>query len=149
MSAKSRSEEEGNLEHEQETLDKEVEGPLLESIALALTVSAMLDRRPACIPQITIKPLLPQHCDKCGEQGDQQARIHEASDSDDIAGRIFLDGWNDRGFIWDGRLVEGEKDCAEKSCRLIVWVRLKFRVDVDDKGGTDGREQTRLREQVR
>jgi len=37
-------EEERNLEHNRETLDKEVEGPLLEAIALPLTVSATLDR---------------------------------------------------------------------------------------------------------
>jgi len=39
--------EEGNLEREQKTLNEEMEGPLLESIALALTVSAMLNHQPA------------------------------------------------------------------------------------------------------
>ena len=43
-------EEERNLEHDRETLDEEMEGPLLESITLPLTVSAALDRRPPGIP---------------------------------------------------------------------------------------------------
>ena len=42
--------EEGNLEHYCEALDEEMETPLLESIAFALTVSATFDHRPACIP---------------------------------------------------------------------------------------------------
>ena len=42
-------EEERDLEHNRETLDEEMEGPLLQSIALPLTVSATLNRRPASI----------------------------------------------------------------------------------------------------
>jgi hypothetical protein len=142
-------EEEGNLEHHRETLDEEMEGPLLESIALALTVSATLDHRPARIPQVPVEPLLAQHRDECGEQRDQETRVHESSDGDDLAGRALLGGWNGGGFVRDGGLVEGEKDCAEEGCRLLVRIGLELRVDVDDEGGTDGGEQTRLREQVR
>ena len=142
-------EEEGNLEHERKTLNEEMEGPLLESIALALTVSATLDHRPSCVPQVAIEPLLAQHCNECGEQGDQETRVHEPSDGDDLAGRIFLGGWHGGDFVWDSRLVEGEEDRTEKGSRLVVRVGLELRVDVDDEGGTDGREQTRLREQVR
>jgi len=39
--------EEGNREHERKTINEEMEEPLLESIELALTVSAMLDHLPA------------------------------------------------------------------------------------------------------
>jgi len=60
-------EEEGNLEHEQKTLNEEIEGPLLESIALALTISAMLNHRPSCVPQVPVEPLLAQHCGECSE----------------------------------------------------------------------------------
>ena len=142
-------EEEGNLEHDREALDEEMEGPLLQSIALPLTVSAALDRRPASIPQVPVEPLLTQHCDECGKQRDQQTRIHESSDGDDLAGGAVLDGCDGGGFVRDGRLVEGKKDRTEEGCGLLVRIGLKPRVDVDDEGGADGGEQTRLQERVR
>ena len=61
-------EEEGNLEHDREALDEEVEGPLLQSIALPLTICGALDRRPAGVPEVPIEPLLSQHCDECGKK---------------------------------------------------------------------------------
>ena len=140
-------EEEGNLEHQREALDEEVEGPLLESIAFALAISATLDHRSANVPQVPVEPLLAQHRDECGEQGDQETRVHESSDCDDLTGRIFH-GWNGGGFVRDGGLVEGEKDRAEKSCGLFVRIGLEARVDIDDEGGADGGKQTRLRERV-
>ena len=137
-------EEERDLEHDREAFDEEMEGPLLQSIALPLTVSATLDRRPAGIPQVPVEPLFAQHRDECSEKRDQQTRVHEPSNGDDLAGRTPLDGWYDGGFIRDGGLVEGEKDCTEDGCGLLVWIGLEPRVDVDDEGGTDSGEQTRL-----
>jgi len=123
--AKSGSEEEeGCLEHERKTLDKEVEGPLLESIALALTISAPLDCRPARVPQVAVKPLFAQHRDERGEQGHQKTRVHEPGDGDDLAGRIFLGGWNGGVFVRDSGLVESEENRAQEGCRLIVGVGL-------------------------
>jgi len=69
-----------------------MEGPLLESIALALTVSATLDHQPSCIAQVAVEPLLAQHHDECGKQGDQETHVHEFSDGDNLTGRIFLGG---------------------------------------------------------
>jgi len=144
--AQSTSEEEKrNLEHDRETLDEAMEGPFLESVALPLTVCATLDRRAAGIPQVPIEPLLAQHCGECGKKRDQETRVHESSDGDDLAGRALLDRWDSGGFVWDGRLVEGEKDRAEEDCGLLVRIGLETRVNVDDEGGTDGGEQTRLR----
>jgi len=142
-------EEECNLEHDREALDEEMEGPLLQSIALPLTVSAAFDLRPASTPQVPVEPLLSQHRGKCGKQRDKETHVHESSDSDDLAGRALLDGWDGGGFVLDGRLVEGEKDRAEEGCRLLVRIGLETRVDVGDEGGTNGGEQTRLQEQVR
>ena len=127
-------EEERNLEHDRETLDEEMEGPLLQSITLPLTVSATLDRRPACVPQIPVEPLLAQHRDECGKQRDQETRVHQSSDGDDLAGRTLLDGWYDGGFVRDGRLVEGKEDCTEDGCGLLVRIGLEPRMDVDDEG---------------
>ena len=93
--------------------------------------------------------MLAQHRDECGEKGDQETRVHEPSGSDNLTRRISLSGWNSGDFVWDSGLVEGEEDRAQEGSRLIIRVGLEFRVDVDDEGGTDGREQTRLREQVR
>jgi len=142
-------EEEGSLEHDREALDEEMEGPLLESIALPLTVSATFDCRPAGIPEVPVEPLLSQHRDECGKERDQETRVHEPGDCDDLAGRALLDGWDGGGFVWDGRLVEGEEDCTEDGCRLLVRIGLETRVDIDDEGGTDGGEQTRLGGRVR
>jgi len=137
-------EEEGSLEHDRETFDEEMEGPLLESIALPLTVSAAFDRRPAGVPEVPVEPLLSQHRDKCGKERDQETRVHEPGDGDDLAGRSLLDGRDSGRFVRDGRLVEGEKDRTEEGCGLLVRIGLETRVDIDDEGRTDGGEQTRL-----
>ena len=55
-----------------------------------------------------------------------------------------MDGRDGGGFIRDGGLVEGEKDHVEEGCRLFIRIGLEPRVDVDDEGGTNGGEQTRL-----
>jgi len=138
--AQSTSEEqEGSLEHDREALDEEMEGPLLESITLPLTVSAAFDRRPAGVPEVPVKPLLSQHRDECGKKRDQETRVHQSGDGYDLAWRALLDRWDGGGFFRDDRLVEGEKDRAE-GCRLLVWIGLETRVDVDHEGGTDGGE---------
>ena len=142
-------EEKGSLEHDREALDEEVEGPLLEPIALALAVTATLDHRPARVPQVSVEPLLPQHRDECGKQRDHQTSVHESGDRDDLGGRIFLGGWNGGGLIRDGGLIEGEENCAEESRGLLVRIGLEARVDIDDEGGTDGGEKTRLQRLVR
>jgi len=138
-------EEECDLEHHRKTLDEEVQWPFLEPIAFTLTVSTSLDHRPARIPQVSIQPLLAQHRDECGKQGDHETRIHETGDSDDLARWIFLGRWNGGG----GRLVEAENKCAEEGGGLLVGIGLEVRMDVDDEGGADGGEQTSLQEQVR
>ena len=117
-------EEEGGLEHKRETLDEEVEGPFLQSVELALTVSATFDHRPTGMSQVPVEPLFAQHRDERGEQRDQKARVHQSSDGDDLAGGTLLDEWNGGGFVRDSRLIEGEEDCAEESCGLLVRVWL-------------------------
>ena len=82
--------EEGSLEHHRETLDEPVQWPFLKPIAFALTVSATLDRRPAFIAQVPVQPLLPQHGDEGGQQGDKETRVHEAGDGDDLTWQISL-----------------------------------------------------------
>ena len=139
--AQSASEEEkGSLEHDRETFNEEMEGPLLEPITFALPISTSLNRRPACMPQVSVEPLFTQHCDECGKQGDRQARVHEPGDGDDFTRGIDLGGWNGSGFVRDGRLIEGEEDRTEEGCGLIVWIGLETRVDVDDERGANGGE---------
>ena len=55
-----------------------------------------------------------------------------------------MDGWDGGGFVRDGRLVESEKDSAEQGCGFFVRIGLEPRVGIDDEGGTDSGEQTRL-----
>ena len=142
-------EEESDLEHHRKSFDEQVERPFLESCVLSLTVSTTLDHRPARVPHVSVQPLLPQHCDERREQRYQQAGVHETRDGDDLAGRVLLNGQNGGGFVWDCGLVEGEEDGAEEGHGLVVGVGLEFGMDVDDEGRADGREQTRLRDQVR
>ena len=118
LAESTRKEEEGNLEHDRKNLNEEVERPLLKSIVFSLTVSATLDHRPTRIPQVSVKPLLPQHRNERGKQRDQETCIHEPGGRDDLAGRVVLGGWNYESFIRNGRLVESEKDCAKEGCRL-------------------------------
>ena len=140
---------EGRLEHHGKTLDEEVQRPLLQPIELALTVPAALDHRPARISQVSVQPLLAQHGDECGQQGDNQARVHEAGDRDRLARRISLNRQGGRSLARDGGLVESEENRAEKGGGLLVRIGLEVRVDVDDEGGADGGEQTGLQERVR
>ena len=150
MSAEAASEkEEGDLEHHRETLDEEVQWPFLQPIAFALAVSASLDRRSARIPQIPVQPLLAQHRDECGEQGDYQTRVHETGHSDDLVRCVFLSRWNGRSLTGDGRLIESEENCAEEGGGLLVGIRSEVRMGINDEGGADGREQTGLQEQMR
>ena len=105
-----------------------------------LTVATTLDHPPSRILQILVRPLLPQHRNKCSQQRDQESRVHETGDSDNIAQWAFLDRWNSRGLTGDGRLIESEEDGAEKNHRLIIQIRLEVGMDIDDESGADGRE---------
>ena len=145
MSTESAGEQqEGGLEHQRKALDEGVEWPSLEPVAFALPVAAALDYRATRIAQVSVQPLLPQHGNECGEQGDHKTCIHEAGDSDDLARRIFLNRWNGGGLTRDGGLIESEEDSAEEGSGLLVGIGLEVRMDIDDKRGADGREQTRL-----
>ena len=124
-----------------------MEWPPLEPVTLALTVSAALDCRPARMPQVPVQPLFSEHRDECGEQRDQETRVHESSDGNDLLGMIFLD-WRGKGVpAQDGGLVESEKDCTEEDRSLLVRIRLQLRLDIDDKRRADRGEQTGLRDE--
>jgi len=139
--------EEGDLEHHRETLDEEVQWPFLQPIAFTLTVSASLDHRPARILQVSIQPLLAQHGDERGKHGDYETRVHETGHGDDLTRWISLGGLDGRSVTRDGGLIESEEDRAEEGGGLLVRIWLEVRMDVDDEGGADGREQTSLREE--
>ena len=99
--------------------------------------------------QIPVQPLLPQHCDECRQQRDQETRVHQARRRDDLARWASLNGRNGGGLAGNGGLVEREEDGPEERRGLFVGIGLEIRVDVDDKGRADGREQAGLREQMR
>ena len=126
-----------------------MEGPLLESITFALAVSASLDHRPACVPQVSVEPLLAQHRDERGQQRDQETRVHESGDGDDLTRGVFLGGRNGRGLVRYCGLIEGEENCTEEGCGLFVGIGLETRVGVDDECGANRGEQTCLRRQVK
>ena len=91
-------------------------------VIFAPTVSIPLDRRSACVSQVSVKPLLVQNRDECGEWRDQSACVHQSSNDDDLGGSIFLGVWNRRGLVRCGGLVEGEDNRSEESCGSFVWV---------------------------
>ena len=88
--------------------------------------------------------MLSSHDDERSEKGDQQARVYETGDGDNLARWIFLNRWNGGGFTGDGGLVESEEDGMEEGRRLLVGIGLEIRMDIDNESGADGREQTRL-----
>ena len=51
--------------------------------------------------------------------------------------------------FYDGGLIESEEDHAEEGSGLLVGIGLEVRMGIDDEGGTGGRGQTSLQEQVR
>jgi len=97
------------------------------------------------MPGVPVKPLFPQHCNKCSEERDQEASIHEYSDGDNFSGRSFLGRWDSVIFARDGRLIESDKDRAEEGCGFAVWIRLQFRMNIDNEGSADGGEESGLR----
>jgi len=48
-------------------------------------------------------------------------------------------------FVWSDRLVEAEENGSQIGFRAVAGVLLELRLDVDDEGGADRREQTGLR----
>ena len=52
--------------------------------------------------------------------------------------------WDGGNVVAEGGIVHIVEDDAEESSTFLVWVRLELRVDLNDKGGSDGREQTSL-----
>ena len=46
-------------------------------------------------------------------------------------------------------MIEGEEDSTEEGCSLIAGIWLKLFVDIDDESRANGREQTRLYDEVR
>ena len=114
-----------------------------------VAVSTSLDHRPTRIPQVSVQPLLAQHRDECSEHGDYETRVHETGHCNDFARWISLGRWGGRSVTGDRGLIESEENCAEEGGGLLVRIGLEVRMDVDDEGGADGREQTGLQEQVR
>ena len=57
-------------------LADEVEGPVLQSVTFALTVSATLNRQSAYLSQVPVELPLAQNCDKCNKRRDQETRVH-------------------------------------------------------------------------
>ena len=98
------------------------------------------------MPQVPVQPLLPQHCDERRQQRDQETCVHQARRDDDLARWAPLNGRNVGGLAGNGGLVESEKDGPEERRGLLVGIGLEIRVDVDDKGRVDSREQAGLRE---
>ena len=109
-----------------------------------MTVTTALDHRPAQIRQVPVQPLLAQHGDERGEQGDQKTRVHEPGGDDGRILRALPSGWNDGDPVGGGGLIEGEENCAEEVRRLLAGIGLEARTDVYGKRGADGRRQTRL-----
>ena len=101
------------------------------------------------MPQVPVQPLLPQHCDERRQQRDQETRIHQARRRDDLAPWAPLNGRDGGGLSGNGGLVESEEDGPQERRGLFVRIGLEIRVDIDDKGRADGREQAGLTEQVR
>jgi len=78
-----------------------------------------------------------------------QTRIHETGHGDDLAQWVPLGRWDGRSVTRDGRLIEGEENCAEEGGGLLVRIGLEVRMGINDEGGADGGEPTSLQEQVR
>ena len=83
------------------------------------------------------KPLLPEDSEQCGEKGREEAEVQEAlGDHYDRCGPSL---W---GCLpcnsYPSHVLDEDRE--ERLCRI----RLEFGLDLDDKGGTDGRTKTRL-----
>ena len=52
--------------------------------------------------------------------------------------------WKGRNAVAKGGLVHIIEDDTEEGGGLLIWIGLKLGVDLDDEGGSDGREQASL-----
>ena len=94
---------------------------------------------------VSVQPLLTQHCDKRGQERHQKTRVQEVGGRDNLW-RGTTPRRGTRGdFIWRDGSVEAEENRSEVGFGPFIGVWLEIRLDVDDEGGADRGEQAGLR----
>ena len=96
------------------------------------------------MPEVPAQPLLAQHRDKCGQQRHEQTCIQKVRGCDDFCGGAIPHRGSSGVFVRNNGSVEAEEDRSEVGFGPFGRIRLEFRLDVDDEGGADSREQTGL-----
>ena len=131
------------MKHERERLHGDIEVPGEHSVQLALTVLVAFDRGSSHVDgHVPIEPLLAEHREEGRKYGSGQARVQDALDLD----------YRTRGtaplrkgrYLARGGIPHGLYEYPEQLCCLFPAVGLELGLDVDDEGGSHGREQTGL-----
>jgi hypothetical protein len=97
------------------------------------------------VPEVPVQPLLPQHCNECGQQGHQQTRIYKDRGRDDLRGGTIPRLGSGGVFVGNDGPVESEEDCAKVGLRPFTGIWLKLRLNVYDESRASRREQAGLR----
>ena len=137
-------EEESGLEHEGQTFHDQGEAPDDHSVHLALSMPTAINCGSAHLRlSITVKPLFTQHGEEGGEEGSGQTRVKDGLDvygGGVGAGPLRKSGG---GISIDKPERDVEHNPGDGVVQLLI-IRLEVLLDVDDKGGSDRREQTGL-----
>ena len=92
-----------------------------------------------------MEPLLDENAERCGYEGDYEAKEPESIDGNSVSGS--LEGW--RGEIWHGRIDEVPIDSETRDLSrkvdedlvcVILWLMLQVLVRFDDECRDNGRE---------
>ena len=120
-----------------------VEVPHSDPVELALPILAMFDGRPPHVRRhISVQPLFAEHRKEGGEKCSGETNVEDGLDSDYRTRRACP--LQEGGSVVSKGVVDGVDEDTEESSGLIARVGLELRLDVDDKGRSDGGKQTSL-----
>ena len=123
-----------------------VEVPADDPIEFPLPVLTALDGGTSHVDRcVSIQPLLTKHRKESGEQRSSETGEQDCLDLDNRVWWTSPRLWEGGSVVAVGGIVHLIDEEAEESGGLFVRIGLELGVDLDDKGGSDGGEQTSLR----
>ena len=119
--------------------------PAVDPVEFLLPILAALNGGTTHVNRcISIQPLLAEHRKESGEQRSSEAGEEDCLDLDNHAWGTSPRLWDGGNVVAEGSVVHLVNEDTEESGGIFVWIRLEPGADLDDKGGSDGGEQTSL-----
>jgi hypothetical protein len=126
--------EERDLEHDGESLHRDIEMPDRHPGHLPMSVSTSLYQRPAHLDLVvSVQPLLPKHGEASGGNRHRETGIHRTLNADVALVREFpIEGWRINVLPKRGGVGVLDED-AEEFCGRFAEIFFDVLLDVDDE----------------